>query len=91
MVGRDRETGDAVGMTLEVCDKGGFDPSSTAAVSRNKALPRRATTADSAIVDFGAKVALQLAVVVQVEVFEKIADARLVSIYPLINRVHTWK
>lgn len=79
MIRRNRETGDAVRMALEMRDKRGLNPSS-AAVSRDKALPRRTAPTDSSIVDFRAEVILQFAIVIQVEIFEKIADAWLVTI-----------
>lgn len=90
MIRRNRETGDAVRMALEMRDKRGLDPSS-AAVSRDKALPRRTAPTDSSIVDFRAEVILQFAIVIQVEIFEKIADAWLVTICSPLSTVNTWK
>jgi len=90
MIRRDGETGDAVRVALEMRDKRGLDPSS-AAISRDKALPRRTAPTDSTIVDFRAKVILQFAVVIQAEVFEKMADARLASIYYPLSTVNIRK
>ena len=79
MVGRHGDAGDRLRMRVEVRDKGCLQ-TTCAAIPRHEAVARSVPPTNGAFVYPGPEVVLQVAVIVEVQVLEEVADSRLLAV-----------